>query len=211
MNATTSRKIRWLLPLLVLLPRAAHGQADPDSIKRRNDCRLAAQVIETGNPAPHRDWAWQMIAFCEPGMRVQAYRTAIHTVRTSTDPVLLARAIRPVAGFRDGELFRNVLQLAGDRGASAAARAMAFVALAAIADPRAAPDYEAFRSGIDQRGIPRRTCSRQRAEPLEPSPGVTPMPVDSLAQIRALRDRVRLDAGEPDQVRSAAACVPIPG
>lgn len=210
MNATTLRRMRWFLPLVALLPAAAHGQADPDSVKRRNDCRLAAQVIETGQPAPHRDWAWQMIGLCEPGLKVQAYRTGIRAVRTSTDAAALAHAIRPLAGFRDGDLFEEVLQLAGDRSASVPARVMAFVTLAAIADPWAAPSYHAFGSGLDDRGMPARTCSRRRAERLEPSPGVAPMPTDSLEQIRALRDRVRQDGGEPDPVRSAAACVAIP-
>ncbi len=211
MNTTTARRIRWLLPLLVVLPAAAHGQADPDSIKRRNDCRLAAQVIETGHPAPREAWAWQMISLCEPGVKVQAYRTAVLAVRTSTDRIALARAIRPVSGFRDGALFQDVLRLAGDRSASVPARVMAFVALASITDPRAAPSYDEFGSGVDERGTPRSSCSRRRAELLAPAAGVTPMPADSMGQIRALRDRVWQDATEPDPVRSAAACVGFRG
>lgn len=207
MNTTTARRIRWLLALLVVLPAAAHGQADPDSVKRRNDCRLAAQVIETRHPAPREDWAWQIIPMCEPGLKVQAYRTAVLAVRTSTDRIALARAIRPVAGFRDGALFEDVLRLAGDRSASVPARVMAFVALASISNPRAAPTYDEFGSGVDERGTPRRSCSRRSAHLFEPAPGVTPMPADSVEQIRALTNRVWQDATEPGPVRSAAACV----
>lgn len=209
MNGALARRTLALVSLLVLVPGVAHSQADADSVKRRNECRLAAQIIETGQPAPHGDWAWRMIALCEPGLKVQAYRAAIRHAGTSTDPVALARAIRPLAGFRDGGLFADVLHLAGDRSASVPARVTAFVALASVADPWAAPSYDAFRGGIDARGIPRGACSRQRAEPLEPTPGVTPIPADSLTQIHALRERVLRDPGEPDDVRSAAACLRI--
>ncbi len=43
------------LSLLALLGgRQAHAQGGPDTIRLRNDCQLARQVLTTGQPAPRR-------------------------------------------------------------------------------------------------------------------------------------------------------------
>ncbi len=50
--------------LLVSAP--AHGQSNSqnDENRLRSDCRLAAQVIETGHPAPKKEWAYDFIHVC---------------------------------------------------------------------------------------------------------------------------------------------------
>ena len=53
-----------LLSLCLAIPCIAQAQADPDTVKLRNDCRLAAQVLSTGQPAPHRDQALATIGRC---------------------------------------------------------------------------------------------------------------------------------------------------
>ena len=206
MNTSAMRLLFVVLTSLVFSPQLAHGQVDPDSVKRRNNCRLAEQVVTTGNPAPHTKWAWQYIGFCEPSQRVGVYRTAIQQARTSTDTTLISRAILPVVGLRDGVLFRDVMEVAVDRSASVPARVVAFVALAAIRDPNRSPSYEDFLGGLDEHGIPRRSCSARRSHPYAYDAGPTPLPADYLKQIETLRNRVRLDPSEPADVRSAAAC-----
>lgn len=200
------RLLLLLLAVLFTSPRLAHGQVDPDSVKRRNNCRLAEQVISTGRPAPHTQWAWQYIGVCEPNQKVRVYLTAMRQARTSTDLNLIRRAMLPAVGFRDGALFVEVLEIAGDRSASVPARVVAFVALAAIRDPSSAPSYEGFIGGLDEHGIPRGRCSRRRGHEIGYYQGPTPLPSDYVQRITTLRDRVRLDASEPADVRSAAAC-----
>lgn len=40
------------------------AQTDQNDPHLRNDCRLAAQVLTTGHPAPHYDWALEFIPRC---------------------------------------------------------------------------------------------------------------------------------------------------
>jgi hypothetical protein len=200
------RLLLFLVTTLVFSPRLAHGQVDPDSVRRRNNCRLAEQVISIGHPEPRTEWAWQYIGFCEPSRKVRVYRAAIQQARTSTDTTLIFRAILPAVGLRDGVLFREVVEVAGDRSASVPARVIAFVALAAIRNPNRSPSYDEFIGGLDENGIPRRSCSARRSHPYIYDEGPTPLPADYLKQIENLSSRVRLDPSQPADVRSAAAC-----
>jgi hypothetical protein len=61
-------------------PLAAQSEGQDRHV--RNDCRLAAQVLETGHPAPHYEWALEFIAKCEEtGAPVLAalWRSAVNT------------------------------------------------------------------------------------------------------------------------------------
>lgn len=197
----------WLLLLLAAAsPLGAQQSEVSDSVRHRNNCRLAEQAISTGRPSPHSQWAWQYIGVCEPRQKVRVYLTAMQQARTSTDLNLMRRAILPAVGFRDSTLFMEILEIAGDRSASVPARVVAFVALAAIRDPSSAPSYEGFVGGLDEHGTPRGRCSRRRGHQIGYHQGPTPLPSDYVQRITALRDRVRLDASEPADVRSAAAC-----
>lgn len=57
----TFSRLLILTALVILVPRQAVAQQDPHL---RNDCRLASQVLRTGHPAPHRQWAWSVIPSC---------------------------------------------------------------------------------------------------------------------------------------------------
>lgn len=195
-----------VFPLVLLTPSLLRAQVDPDAVKRRNGCRLAAQVLETDHPAPKRDWASQYVAFCEPQERVRIYTSAIERARTSTDVALLHWALLPVASFRDGTLFELTLSIAADRGASVPARVVAFMALASLRDARVSPSYEGFAGGLDEYGIPRGGCSSRLAHQVGFVQGPTALPADYQDRIRSLAERVRRDVSEPEDVRSAATC-----
>lgn len=49
---------------LALFGAPLHAQVKPDSVKLRNDCRLAEQVLTTGQPATHRHEALSVIGLC---------------------------------------------------------------------------------------------------------------------------------------------------
>lgn len=49
----------------VMPGRSLGAQSEGQDRHVRNGCRLAAQVLETGHPAPHYDWALEFIAKCE--------------------------------------------------------------------------------------------------------------------------------------------------
>jgi hypothetical protein len=52
--------------LLAISGTFSRGEAQESrDVHTRNDCRLAAQVIRTGHPAPHAEWAYGAIQKCE--------------------------------------------------------------------------------------------------------------------------------------------------
>ncbi len=195
-----------LLALLFLIPGCLGAQASPDSIHRRNNCRLAAQIIQTGTPRPQTTWAWQYIGYCNPATQMASFRSAIQQARTSTDLVLIERAILSAATFQDEELFELTLEIAGDRTATVPARVMAFVALATIRDPSRHHVYEWFIRNLDENDMPQGGCSMRSMHPFRHIDGPRPLPADFDSRIEQLRNRVLGDMSEPRQVRSAASC-----
>lgn len=57
-------RIMFLTVALTLCGSTVRAQANPDSVKLRNDCRLAQQVLTTGQPATHRQEALTIIGLC---------------------------------------------------------------------------------------------------------------------------------------------------
>lgn len=56
--------LRLCATLIVLLGSRLTAQANPDSVKMRNDCRLAEQSLQTGHPSPDRKDALTTIGLC---------------------------------------------------------------------------------------------------------------------------------------------------
>lgn len=71
-----------LTPLVVVLAMvpfgAVHAQSTKsDEAQARGDCRFAAQILRTGQPAPHREWAYHAIGKCAdsgPGVLIEKWR-----------------------------------------------------------------------------------------------------------------------------------------
>lgn len=97
---TSLRRIRHAALLVGMLATAAsaplHAQVSPDSIKLRNDCRLADQVLRTGHPAPHREDALHTIPLC-PGSTASLGEAWRAGTLDSTFLPLLVTATRDVA------------------------------------------------------------------------------------------------------------------
>lgn len=110
------------------------GQAHSDSIQRRNNCRLAIQVIETGHPAPHRQWAREYIIRCGAAGG-QALADRLSASRRSSDPLLLDQLTASAARFVDGSLFETAAVIAQDESASTEARVFAFRVLIHALEP----------------------------------------------------------------------------
>jgi hypothetical protein len=196
-----------IIALTVSFAKPLLAQAEPDSIRRRNNCRLALQVIETGNPQPRQEWALQYIPFCAPGERAMAYLARIRQLRQSSSVVNLRRAM-PLGVFRDAALFEAVADLAQDRTASTTARIVALMELSALVGDRYSfPVFEGFSSGLNERGLPRRSCARTNAHPRGREDGATPLPADYAPRVAAIADRIATDEAEPSEIRSAASCV----
>lgn len=109
---------------MALGPGRATAQATTDSVRLRDDCRLAEQILRTGEPAPKHEWAIGIIGACPQAG--QLLGEIVLALRKSDDTVALERMLDDVRGYQSPELWGAALQLASDPGAAAAARAYAF-------------------------------------------------------------------------------------
>ena len=57
-------RIILALALAILPASRLASQANPDSVKQRNDCRLAMDFLETGHPSPEWTDALTTIGLC---------------------------------------------------------------------------------------------------------------------------------------------------
>jgi hypothetical protein len=91
----------------VLAAGTLHGQATPDSVKHRNECRFARQVVVTGRPAPHLRWALGYLAACGAGEQGAAVAHALRRLRTETDTSVLRPYWSVTRYVLDRQLFRS--------------------------------------------------------------------------------------------------------
>ena len=178
-------------------PAAVTAQASPDSVRHRNNCRLAEQILSTGHPAPREEWALGIAWSC-PQIAPTLARS-LAAVRASADTAYLNALTAPFVRIRDGSAFSAAMNLAQDRSASVPARIAAIRTL-----------MFAVRPGWFVRFAWLMNPSTTHCF-LPPSPhselfnGV-PLPDDYVAQVRYLASRIQSDPTEPQIVRSAANC-----
>jgi hypothetical protein len=190
---------------LISLAGRAVAQANPDSIKHRNDCRLVAQVLTTGHPAPKTDWAFTIVGNCgDEG--IQALSAGILSMKSSLDTGILAGLSQQARYYHDGSIFASALTVAGDPSASIPARIYSLLTLQYIILPSSSNTYAEATSDIDANGWP--VCTRiiREQSGARVRPGITPLPADYEAQAQALTRQLRADASTPALVRAAASC-----
>jgi hypothetical protein len=188
----------------VMIANTAHAQANPDSVKMRNDCRLAAQVLTSGNPAPRLEWARGFIGYCGTGEWVAATRGAVLRLRTSTNDSELGREWRFVWMIRDADLFDTVLGIALDGRASTAARLWSLKTLAQYIDPNGS--YYANPPVRSAGGRPKCTNGGPSAGIMQ-SYSAKPLPMNFAALARGAAETLIADVTQPVEIRNAAWCV----
>ena len=182
------------------------AQADPNEVHRRNECRLAEQVIRTGHPANKTDWAWTYLGYCPREMQIPLLVMRMQQARRSTDLAIVETALMRASTLRDGTLFREVVAIAGDPQATIPARVYAFVTLAALSNPSRDPDYDLFVRLGELGDSAIGPCSARRSHPARWDEG-TPLPVNYREEITTVAKRVAQDNTQPRQVRGAARCL----
>jgi hypothetical protein len=183
--------------LTLAAPHQAQGQASPDSIKHRNECRLAGQIVRTGHPGPHAEWAANYLPFCDPSMYAEALGGALLRLRTSNDSTALLLHWGAAAFVRDRTLFNAVITVAQDRTASLPARLWALRTLAQYLDPEGRHTIESM-SGAE--------CISGRILPGHSSVRIiTPLPPGWEEHARAVGATVA--AEHNGLLRSAGRCV----
>jgi hypothetical protein len=126
------RSLGLAMAAAALVATAAVAQT-ADSVRQRNDCRLAGQVLRTGQPAPQRTWALQTIAGCseESGTAVPAVWTA-----APTDQDDLGWLVAASVTNRDSRIFDAAMGVAGPTGGPTLVRLAALRVLASYGDRR---------------------------------------------------------------------------
>jgi hypothetical protein len=197
------------VPAITSMPAIA--QVNADSTTQQAYCRLAEQVMRTGNPAPHMEWALSSIGTCGPVTYGAATAAAVQRLRAVHDTSALAEVWMPTHFLLDEKLFNAALHISGDRSASVEARVFAFLGLLRMALAGTGRDvrYGNMIGGFVEvlpglLGV-RGGCAEEVVTDDYRRVG-TPLPPDFKDQIRSVATRVRDDTSEPVDARTAAAC-----
>lgn len=202
-------RIVTFLCFLSLWPLALQAQVRSDSVKHRNECRFATQVVETGHPAPHAEWALGYIVACGTRVHGAVLATALRLLRGETDTVKIAPFWRNARFLRDGALYDAAVEIAGDRSASVPARVFAILGLIHLTkEGRSAGSGNLIGGFYEHQGLRwvRGGCARTIVINDLRIDGA-PLPADHRARITALARQLRSDESEPLDVQTAAACL----
>jgi hypothetical protein len=123
--------IAWAIVAASASLAAQPGERDDPHL--RNDCRLAAQVIQAGNPATHREWALDAIRRCDdsgPQVLADVWRT-----NAPWDRGALARLFNATRDFNDRRIVDAVADVARRSGAPETTRIYALTLLYSYAVP----------------------------------------------------------------------------
>lgn len=188
-----------LLALMVSAPQILAAQVDPDSINHRNNCRLAAQVVETGQPPTKKDWALSYIGTCgEGGGEVLAQ--VLDELRTSNDIERLDEIGHAVAWrLRDGHVYGMAYDIAQDDAASPPARVTAIGLLIGLVYSGAVYSHHQLASGEPGSCI----SGSLHYQGVEGAP----LPEDYSRRILELGEVLERDEAQPTEVRNAALCI----
>jgi hypothetical protein len=189
--------------LLIGLAGRAAAQTNPDSVHHMTDCRLAAQTLSTGNPAPKMQWSLSVIWSCgDHGVVGTSIAAALTRLRTSSDTGQLLPLARATLGLVDGDVYAAAFAVAGDGSASATARAVSLLLVLTQVQPEDVVFFAQLASTPDAEFCPRgiRSGVRVIVDPV-------PLPGDAKTKVSALAQSIQNDASAGALVRGAARCV----
>lgn len=119
--------------LCTVAPLGAQAASPAKEAQGRNDCRLAAQVVTTGQPAPHREWAYTVIQGCEDAgpASIAALWTGSRRLVQEELPLL----VRATRGMRDARIYAALRAFAETPSTDSDARLHALALLIVYANP----------------------------------------------------------------------------
>lgn len=196
-GASPMRSLILAAALAVVQIVSLEAQVNADSVHLRNDCRLAAQIIERGHPAPHERWAYQVAPSCGADLgRTLANRFS--ALRASSDTAELRLVTTPASQLHDGAIFSVSLDIASDKSASSVARPFAFRNLIWLIS------YGADLTNFDPWNSSGLGCSGAVHD--RPSYTGVALPSDFKERVKAVAYQVVRDRSESGPVRRAALC-----
>lgn len=185
-----------VLLLMPVQPAAAQGggQERAREAKHQADCRLAHQVLTTGQPAVKRDWALAKIGTCrELGGEALAAQLDDHRL-TGERTDRLEQVVLATSRFVDREIVRATLEIAADPAAGTVARVQAIRVLSYQIAPASHAPYESYVQ-------PGGTLFARATESVVVG---TPLQDGTCTRIRSVLAEVHEAASTPEPVRIAA-------
>lgn len=135
----------WLVLVLAMVAaplRAQDGEQPAAAAKRRNDCRLAGQVIRSGQPHPKAEWANARIEVCpEEGPAVFAPRW----LNVPGDLAAVGTLLHQSARLRDARIYEQLRRTVLDRARPEVVRVGAMLVLIRYVDPHSAAWFNEVR------------------------------------------------------------------
>lgn len=119
--------------LCTAVPLQAQGTPAANEIHKQNDCRLAAQVVRTGHPAPHRGWAYTILPECEevgPAALASMWGGLRHL-----DADEFALLVHSTHGLRDRRIYTALQSFGRTPSANVDARLQALALLIGYGNP----------------------------------------------------------------------------
>jgi hypothetical protein len=185
---------------LAAVPTLLHAQADPDSVKQRNDCRLAAQVLSTGHPATHYSWALDQAWDCPAAGGALAER--LRSSASTSDVAVLDALTAPTLKLRDGRIYASALALAADKQATPESRVFAARTLIYSMRPGGGIEYAAL---LNTNGF----CYGGGPSPHQRYTQGDPLPAGYVDEIHALGRRLMSDTTEGAAIRHVGMCLAL--
>jgi hypothetical protein len=184
----------WIVPLSV------SAQSTLDAARHRDECRLAVQIVTTGQPEAKPMWAFSKIRLCGAAAG-QTIAGTLARLRHATDTARMDRYFALTREVYDGALFAAAFAIAGDRSASVPARIFALRSLIWSGNPGRLLSYTDLAG--DVRGTTH--CAGGFTTHVRLSAG-TPLPKGYDEQVRILAASIAQDSTAPIEVRRAARC-----
>ena len=175
-------------------PLAAQRSTEANDAKLRANCRLAAQVLETGHPSTHYEWAVNEIRRCEQiaGPALAAHWSALR----EADRADLKQLMFSSSSMRDQRIFDAVLSVAGSRDVAPIIRLAALSVLVSYADP-------VLDVSLERLEKPKENELLGHVTHFAPSEGAVPLAAGDLPALMSLLRT--LAEQEPDPQVAAAA------
>lgn len=199
-------KVVLAVALALVLPSCASAQATSmsDSVYVRNRCRLAVQVITTGRPDPHAEWAYEYVRMC--GREGAAAITrAMESAVASPDRSDWERLTISTFYVRDAGIFEAALGVSKNAAASTTARVYSMKILIQLLSPGTTLTYDDLTRGPAAQRVCFGTGPGSHHEVEE----VSPLPGDYRDRVIAELGTVAEDAAHDSAIRQAATCVVV--
>lgn len=190
----------------VLLAFATPGLA----AQAQSGCEHAEELLRTASSTAMLETARELLADCPADFTIEAVRGAAVQHKGKADPQVVGAIWAPVAFVRDARVATLSLEMAADATASTASRVTALLYLYRFVSPETSATYGHLVGGFGESEVGMRV--RGGCEALARPPtwrdGPQPLPADIQTRARQLARGLASDPSQPEDVRTAASCVP---